>query len=67
MDLTIFPSLQPGTKIFIGILCFLCPLIITALIQMVRKRIKDQIDEQMKKMIPLKGVRSLIVVQMKWR
>ena len=67
MDLATFADLKSETRILISVFCFLCPLIITVLIQMLRKMINDQIDEQMKKMIPLKGVRKLIVVEMKWR
>ncbi len=67
MDLATVTALKSETKIFIGVFCFFCPLILAVLIQMLRKIINDQIDEQMKTMIPLKGVRKLISVEMKWR
>ena len=36
-------------------------------IQLLRKIVKKQIDDQMKEMIPLKAIRNRIGIKIKWR
>tara|TARA_B100000965_G_scaffold236502_1_gene198190 strand:+ start:164 stop:352 length:189 start_codon:yes stop_codon:yes gene_type:complete len=42
-------------------------LILFLLYQLLRKLIKKQIDEQIKDMIPIKGVRERVGIRLKWR
>tara|TARA_Y100001968_G_scaffold224773_1_gene207490 strand:+ start:612 stop:791 length:180 start_codon:yes stop_codon:yes gene_type:complete len=42
-------------------------LILFLLFQLLRSLIRKQIDEQMKEMIPIKGIRKRVGIRIKWR
>tara|TARA_Y100001968_G_scaffold88804_1_gene79848 strand:+ start:39 stop:218 length:180 start_codon:yes stop_codon:yes gene_type:complete len=52
--------------VFFGILV-LSFLILFKLSQLLRSLIRKQIDEQMKNMIPIKGIRKRVGITIKWR
>tara|TARA_B100000945_G_scaffold104844_1_gene83024 strand:+ start:408 stop:587 length:180 start_codon:yes stop_codon:yes gene_type:complete len=52
---------------FAFIILVLSLLILFKLFQLLRSLIRKQIDEQMKNMIPIKGIRKRVGIRIKWR
>ena len=54
-------------SLFLFLAIVLSLLILFILSQVLRRLIKKQIDEQMKKMIPIKAIRKKVGIKIKWR
>ena len=53
--------------LLLAIIFFAGPLVIIFLFQRLQHLVDKQIDEEMEKIIPLKGVRDKVKTEIKWR
>ena len=66
MDIFHFVELNPETKLLLRGIVIVGPLAILGLFRVLTKMLEKQIDGQMEKMIPLRGLRRRVEVRMKW-
>ncbi len=62
-----FITIDPTQYFYIWILLLLAINALVYLIALLKERVTKQIDSQLAKMIPIKGLRDKIAIKVKWR